>query len=283
MTRTLDRRLVALTCAAALALFSAAALGQQAAGTTPITPLELALQKVQQEAKPAVIIVVPDDPKASESLSGRLTELLSGNRPGQSRSLDFLFAEAVFVCAPAAQVCKTFPTTRPKTRVLLIGPDGKPADSLADGPGLFEEGFVPMMTELLHGRRGERLAATAGAQRRSLGDLAARIETALRDLDSSRFRRREAASGLLAGTAERSTAVLIEAHLKAPSLEAKRRLERLIDGVLASAVWQFGSNLPFGVRWGETATETCPPVNALSAIPGQRCLRFVTEMRPPAP
>jgi hypothetical protein len=290
VTRTLDRRPVALACAAALALalFSARAFGQQVAGNPPLSPLELALQRVKQDLKPAVIILVPEEATAKETLAARLTGLVSGNRRRQARALEFLFAEAVFVCAPAAQVHKTFPTTPPTATVLLIGPEGKPVASLADGPGLFEEGFVPQMTELLHGRRGERLAVAAKAQRRSLGDLAAQVDVALHDLDSDLFRKREAASGFLAGTAERSTAVLVEARLKAPSLEAKRRLERLLDGVLANAVWQFGSNLPYGVRWGEAPEEGCPgngQANALGAViggsgPGRPCLRFVTEMRP---
>ena len=183
---------------------------------------------------------MPADPTASATLAARLTDLLVNSRPRQARALDFLLAEAVFVCAPAAQVRETFPTVNPKAAVLLVGQDGKVADSVPDAPGLFQEGCVQALTELLHGRKGKHLAAAARMQRHSLGELAGRIDDAVRDLDSDHFRKREAASGLLAGSAERSAAVLIQAHLKAPSLEARRRLERLLDGVLASTAWQFG-------------------------------------------
>ena len=298
--RTFDRRL-AQACAAALALFTPPGFGQEelkgrpqadATGYTPqnvegpITPLELALQRVKQDLKPAVVIVVPADAAASATLAAQLTDVLANSRSRQARALDFLLAEAVFVCAPAAQVRNTFPTAPPKAAVLLVDQNGKVADSLADGPGLFQEGCVQALTELLHGRKGERLAAAARIQRRSLGDLAGRIDDAVRDLDSDHFRKREAASGFLAGSAERSTAVLIQAHLKTPSLEARRRLERLLDGVLASATWQFGSTLPYGVQWGEAPTDGCPgngPPNAFRALAGQRYLRFVAEMRPPGP
>jgi hypothetical protein len=151
---------------------------------------------------------------------------------------------------------------------VLLGLDGKPAATLPERPGLFQEGFVPAMTELLHGARGERLAALAAAQRKALGvEMAARVDAAVKDLDNDRFRKREAASALLARSAKRTTAILLRAEQTAPSLEARRRLERLLEAVQNAAASRPNRMLPYGARWEEVPRDGRPEG-------GKRFLRF---------
>lgn len=214
--------------------------------------LEEALKRMKQDLKPGVVILVPEPQAAQGLLAAQLGRLLSGSIRRQARALDLLFSEAVFTCLPAAQAHKAFPGIAPETVLLVLAPDGKPVSSIADGPALFQDGFLASVAELLHGPGGTRLEATARAQRQALGALAVRVDDAIRDLDSDRFRKREAASAFLAGVADRSTALLIRAYRAAPSLEVQCRIERLLGAVLASTAEQSNNSVLLGARWEET-------------------------------
>jgi hypothetical protein len=282
-------------------ILAALVVGSQTQAGTPPGPkknaqgdlLGLARQRIKEEVKPGVVILVPRDEGDRNRLAFRLGQLLGAGgtdtgfhslatpAPAQAaQSIEYVFCQAIFICMPVAQARAAFPQVDPRAAVVLLGLDGKPTGWLAESPGLFEENFVPAMTELLHGGQGERLAATVRAQKQALGKTADTIEAAVRDLDHDRFRKREAASRLLARMAERTTAILVSAHQKAPSLEARRRIERLLDAVLAAEAGPLATPLPIGLTWAEPQAD---PVRQAGAVipPGQppseprRLLRFV--------
>jgi hypothetical protein len=257
--------------------------------------LEVARKRMKEEVKPGIVIVVPEEESAQNYLALRLTRLLGGEVPelapeGGIRQASYtepakapqgtghLFCQAVFVCLPAKQAHKAFPRLASGTSLVLLGIDGKPCGSLVGSPALFEENFVSAVSELLDGSHGERLAVLADAQRRALGPLGGRIDEAIKDLDHDRFRKREAASELLARTADRTTALLIQAHHKAPSLEARRRIERLLDSVVEAAS---DNALPIqGVAWQKSSTMNGPNGAPRNVPAGPRFLRFVWDAAP---
>lgn len=303
MTRSFDRRGFVLKSVSALVLgivlFGTAGAADRPGDKPGGDLLEAARKRMKEEVKPGVVIIVPEEESAQNYLSLRLTRLLGGEvaevADGSVRQASYtestkapqgaacLFCQAVFVCLPAKQAHKAFPKLEPATSLVLLGIDGKPCGSLLGSPALYEENFVTAVSELLYGPRGERLAVLADAQRRALGPLGARIDEAVKDLDHDRFRKREAASAFLARTADRTTAILIQAHRKAPSLEARRRIERLLDGVVEAAS---DSALPIhGVAWQKQVPANGPdggPRGALRGFGpnGPRFLRFVPDAAP---
>jgi len=278
-----------------LVLFGTAGAADRPAEKPDGDLLEAARKRIKEEIKPGVVIIVPEEESAQNYLALRLTRLLGGEvaeaaegglrqtaytEPTKApQGTAYLFCQAVFVCLPAKQAHKAFPKLEPATSVVLLGTDGKPCGSLMGSPALFEENFVSAVSELLYGPHGERLAVLADAQRRALGPLGARIDQAVKDLDHDRFRKREAASEFLARTADRTTAILIQAHRKAPSLEARRRIERLLDGVVEAAS---DNVLPIhGVAWQKHGTANGPDGSPRNGGPnGPRFLRFVLDAAP---
>jgi len=299
VTRSFDRRAFGLKSVSALVL-GLVLLGTAGAADRPAEKpggdlLEAARKRMKEEVKPGVVIIVPEEESAQNYLALRLTRLLGGEVPEVAeggvrqaaytepakapQGTAYLFYQAVFVCLPAKQAHKAFPKLEPATSLVLLGIDGKARGSLMGSPALFEENFVPAVSELLCGPRGERLAVLADAQRRALGPLGARIDAAIKDLDHDRFRKRQAASEFLARTADRTTAILIQAHRKAPSLEARRRIERLLDGVVETTS---DNALPIhGVAWQKQGTANGPDGGSRNAgSNGPRFLRFVPDAAP---
>jgi hypothetical protein len=293
VTRPFDRRTLISTLVLGVALLGPARGADRPTDKPCGDLLETARQRMKQEVKPGVVIIVPEEESAQNYLALRLTRLLGGEGPMEEQPIRtvaytrpapvtpspaYLFCQAVFVCLPAKQARQAFPGLKPSAELVLLDLNGKPVASLPGSPALFEENFVPAITELLHGERGERLTTLADAQRRALGPLAARIDQAIKDLDHDRFRKREAASELLARTADRTTAILIQAHRRAPSLEARRRIERLLDAVVEAS--SDGTVPIHGMAWQS------PPrpegqagfnVNNPPGGPPRRFLRFVTD------
>jgi len=290
VTRPFDRRTFIPTLVLGLALLGAARGADRPADKPGGDLLETARKRMKQEVKPGVVIIVPEEESAQNYLALRLTRLLGGEGPMVEEnpirtvaytrpapvtpSPAYLFCQAVFVCLPAKQARQAFPGLKPSAELVLLGLDGKPVASLPGSPALFEENFVPAITELLHGERGERLTTLADAQRRALGPLAPRIDQAIKDLDHDRFRKREAASELLTRTADRTTAILIQAHRRAPSLEARRRIERLLDAVVEAS--SDGTVPIHGMAWGSLKPLPTGGVPG-GTMPSQRFLRFVTD------
>ncbi len=307
MTRLSPRRSLVARAALVLGCLLPGPAGAGGAGPAPgpnnrlLKPgnqgdvLELARRRMREEVKPAVLILVPQEEAARNLLAARMTQLLVGApQPEQgvrraggfepvapSQAVDLLFSQAVFVCVPEEQARRAFPNFAAQAAVVLLDPDGRPAAALPDAPALFEQHFVAAVSEMLHGKNGERLAATARAQRAALGDRAVRVDAAVRDLDHDRFRRREAASTLLTEAAPRTTAILIEAHKKAPSLEVRRRIERLLEGVLAAAGDRAEATLPLGLAWSEPAEQANGGIVPVGGAPGRagRILHFVVGKR----
>ncbi|MBL8797951.1 MAG: hypothetical protein JNM56_28900 [Planctomycetia bacterium] len=279
---------------------NAADLPTKGQAPLPVAPEELlkaARERMKQEHKPGVVIVVPADAKAAGKLGNDLAALLGGKNPacavGEPRpfqqpstagagNLDAhqLFCQAVFVCLPAEAARKAFPRLRADSAAFLFDDAGKIVDEVKASENLFSADFVSQLTSLLHGKQGERLAATAQAQRAALGKEAAqRADTALRSLDSEQFFIRQQASVVLGELAPRATALLAAELRKQPPLETRRRLETFFEQIYGEASEEKPSaRLPFGAQWQGMRVDTCPTCGRGSvAAPTRLFLRFLIQ------
>ena len=86
-----------------------------------------------------------------------------------------------------------------------------------------------------------------------------RDAAAIRDLDSSKFTIRQAASLRLEELAPRVTGPLAAALEKKPPLEVRRRIEQLFREIYAAAPQlQPSPRLPYGVQWEVQHVDPCP-------------------------
>lgn len=264
--------------------------------------LALARERMKQEIKPGVVIVIPAKPEDADRLANDLAQLLGGHDADCARwptqetqhrtvmlgagdfSAQLLFCQAVFVCLPADQARKAFPDLPANAAVLLLDLAGKPATSLPAQPELFGKEFNTRMADLLYGKDGERLAETVRAQRQALGDaLAGQFDRAMRDLESDHFATRQAATEQLEKLAPRATALLASAYRTRPPLDLARRLDQQFANIYKAAPADKASaRLPFGVAWnkrtGGCGGEIFAKCGLSSAPPPTRqFLRFLTE------
>ena len=264
--------------------------------------LALARERMKQEIKPGLVVVVPAKHEDAEKLAHQLSQLLGGHDAscalwptrgsdgsivllGQGDfSAQLLFCQTVAVCLPVEQAKKSFPELPADAGVLLLDLEGKAVTSLPAHPELFGKEFTARATELVHGKNGERLAAMVRAQRQALGEaLAAQFDRALKDLESDNFATRQAATDALEKLAPRSTALLASAYRTRPALDLARRLDQLFSIVYKAAPADKASaRLPFGVAWnqrsGGCANNVFAKCGLSSAPPPARLfLRFLTE------
>lgn len=191
-----------------------------------------------------------------------------------------LFCQAVFVCLPAEAARKVFPKLQADSAAALLDNTGKPLEEVKASDTLFSSGFTSQMTNLIHGKQGERLAATIQAQRAALGkEPAERVEACLRSLDSDQFFVRQQASAVLAELAPRATALLAAELRKKPALETRRRVEYFFEEIYAAASEEKPSvRLPFGAQWQGQRVGTCGPCGLSSVAHSSRLfLRFLVQ------
>jgi hypothetical protein len=264
----------------------------------PADLLTLARERMKQEAKPGVIIVIPPDAKAAQRLANDLAGLLGAremacgvvepirhkNVPAPvgagNPAAQRLFCQAVFVCLPFEQARRAAPDLAPDTAAVLLDVAGKPVETIKTEPTLFGKDFVARMSSFIYGKEGQHLAAVVQAQRGALGKASSeQVDAAVRDLDSNTYATRETASRRLAELAPRATALLAAALQTNPPLEPRRRIERILDDVYAAAPPEKpGPRLPYGVQWQARAFDPCPGCGLSSApLPSRQFLRFVTE------
>ncbi len=269
--------------------------------------LALARQRMKRETRPGVILVIPPDPGSRQRMALGLAGVIGA--PPKARALEQkgpavfkgwghvppagpgdsaaqrLFCQAVFVCLPEEEVRKLVPDLKPDDRAVLLGLDARPDGRLRGDLSFYEKGFAARVAELLHGERGQHLAAAAGAQRRALGEpLARRCDADLLALGADRFAARQAAHDRLAGLAPRIPALLEQALHARPVLEVRRRVERLFEDLYARGPDDSSSpRLPFGVEWREEKVDPCLGCGLSSAaFPSRLFLRFATDPKGPA-
>ncbi|MBY0525742.1 MAG: hypothetical protein K2R98_20220 [Gemmataceae bacterium] len=231
--------------------------------------LEQARERMKREVKLGVLIVIPSRLDEVRKLQNDLSRFIGGHhptcglyptreRPGESPAVgtaeadaQALLCQAVFVCLPAAEARKAFPESKADAAVLLVGLDGKIADSLKAEMDVFGKGFKEKLTELLHGKDGTRLNATIQAQRQALGkDGCARLDAALKDVTSNDFAVRQAATRQLEELAPRCTAELASIYRSKPPLEVTRRLDQIFAVQFNAAPGDKPSTrLPYGTHW----------------------------------
>jgi hypothetical protein len=191
-----------------------------------------------------------------------------------------MLTQAVFACAPRRSGdAKERPAG--EIVVLLLDPAGNTvAEWPADQP-LFGEGFHERLAAFLDGKRGERLAARARTQRAALDvEDAKRVDADIAALDSDEFAVREEANARLKPLAAKIQALLAESLRDKPSLEKRRRLERLFDAVYDDATAKKpGALLPYGVRWQLRERDACPGCGLGSAPPTSR--KFLAVLTQP--
>jgi hypothetical protein len=264
--------------------------------------LALARERMKQEIKPGLVVIVPVKYEDAAKLAHQLSQLLGGHHAGCALwptqgsdgsivllgqgdfSAQLLFCQTVVVCLPIEQAKKAFPDLPGDAGVLLLDLEGKAVASLPAHPELFGKEFTARVTELVHGKNGERLAAMVQAQRQALGEApAAQFDRALKDLESDNFATRQAATDQLEKLAARSTALLASAYRTRPPLDLARRLDQLFSIVYKAApADQASARLPFGVAWNQRSTGCADNAFAKcglsSAAPPTRLfLRFLTE------
>lgn len=265
---------------------------------TPEELLAAAKERMKQESKLGVVILVPAEAKVATKLATDLATLLGGKNPdcavddGEIRfgmpppagsgnpEAHQLFCQAVFVCLPADAARKAFPKLQADSAALLLDNSGKPLEEVKASDTLFSSGFTSQMTSLIHGKQGERLAATIQVQRSALGkETAERVEACLRSLDSDQFFVRQQASAVLAELAPRATALLAAELRKKPALETRRRVEYFFEKIYSSASEERPSvRLPFGAQWEGRRIDTCPFCGLSSVADSSRLfLRFLVQ------
>ena len=276
---------------------AAQAKGAPVKSATPEELLASAKDRMKQENKPGVVILIPAEPQAANKLANDLATLLGGKNParavGESGRRGMpppagsgnpeahqLFCQAVFVCLPAEAARKAFPKLQADSAALLLDSTSKVLDELKKSDTLFSTGFASQMTGLIHGKQGERLAATIQAQRSGMGKEAAdRVEACLRSLDSDQFFVRQQASAVLAELAPRSTALLAAELRKKPALETRRRVEYFFEEIYSAASEEQPSvRLPFGTQWQGQRVDPCPTCGLSSAAHSSRLfLKFLVQ------
>lgn len=282
-------------------------LAAEIAGEPAKDLLALARERMKSEKKLGVVVVVPAKAEDARKLENDVAQLLGGHNTkcaqfptkdnnhqprlleGVDPAIQALLCQAVFVCLPAAKAKEAFPDLPADAALVLLDLDGKPAATVAAHPDLFGKRFKEQLTALLHGKDGARLAAVIQAQRQALGkDLAARFDTAIRDLDSEQFAVRQAAAQLLAELAPRATGILATAYRPGLPLETTRRLDQLFTAMYnATPPNQPSARLPYGAQWVETRPNGCAGGFGEGAV--EKCgrssvppesrifLRFLTE------
>lgn len=280
------------------------AIGQAAEPAAKPDLLALARQRMKQETKPGMVVVIPPKPEDSEMLANQLSQLLGGhdascalwptrNSDGQivllgqgDFSAQMLFCQAVFVCLPADEVRQAFPDAPVDAALVLLDLEGKTVTSLPAQAELFGKEFTARAGELLHGKNGERLAATVRAQREALGAAqAAEFDRALKDLEADNFAVRQAATEKLEALAPRATALLATAHRQRPPLDLARRLDQLFVLVYKAAPSdQASARLPFGVAWNKRSGGCVDNIFAKCGLsstppPARQFLRFLAETK----
>ncbi|MBY0525743.1 MAG: hypothetical protein K2R98_20225 [Gemmataceae bacterium] len=273
MNATLTRRTFLRQGAAAAAILGLPFLASGAENEKSPPPwaelLEQANERIKREIKPGIVIIVPASKDDARNLENDLARFIGGHRPecglfptkelhGESPLVgsadarhQALLCQAVFVCLPAAEARKAYSEVKADTAVLLLGLDGKPAAALAAQPDLFGKGFRDKLTDLLHGKKGERLEATMEAQRQALGkDRCDRLDTALQGLNSNEFAVRQTAVQHLEELAPHATASLAAVYRTRPPLEVTRRLDQIFGMLFAAASGDKSSlRLPYGTHW----------------------------------
>jgi len=272
----------------------------KAKAALPVAPEELlkaARERMKQENKPGVVIVIPAEPQATNKLANELATLLGGKNPacavGEAARRGMpppagagnpeahqLFCQAIFVCLPAEAARKAFPKLQADSAALLLDSTGKPLDELKKSDTLFSTGFTSQMASLIHGKQGERLAATIEAQRTGMGkETAERVAACLRSLDSDQFFIRQQASAVLGELAPRATALLAAELRKKPALETRRRVEHFFEEIYSAASEEQPSvRLPFGAQWQGQRVDPCPACGLSSAAHSSRLfLKFLVQ------
>jgi hypothetical protein len=259
--------------------------------------LKAAQERMKQENKPGVVIVIPAEPQAANKLANELATLLGGKNPAcavdewipfgmppsagaGNAEVHQLFCQAVFVCLPAEAARKAFPKLQADSAAVLLDRTGEPLEAVKASETLFAGGFTGEMTSLIHGKHGERLTAMAQAQRSALGKEAAeRVEACLRSLDADQFFVRQQASAVLSELAPRATALLAEELRRRPALEKRRRVEQFFNEIYAAASEEKPSvRLPFGVQWQGRKVDPCGPCGLSSTPPPTRLfLKFLVQ------
>jgi hypothetical protein len=244
---------------------------------------ELARERMKQEVKPGVVIVVPPDRSKAAELAYHLGQMIGATEAGMEMekhngtlrfkgwggpephgpgdpAAQMLFCQAVFVCLTAEETKQAFPDFKAEAALILLDLEGKPLDCLKPDGHLFGKDFAERMARFLYGDKGQHLQPVVEAQRKALGPAVCdQLDAAIRDLDSSKFTVRQAASRRLEELAPRATGPLAAALEKKPPLEVRRRIEQLFREIYAAAPQlQPSPRLPFGVQWEVQHVDPCP-------------------------
>jgi hypothetical protein len=241
--------------------------------------LALARERMRQENKPGIILIIPDEVHEAAALGDKLSILIGltdaarklhaqpvrfkGGAPPTAadgvKTAQRLFCQAVFVCLRRDEVKRIYPELGRISAAVLLDLDGKPIAQLAGADDLFGEGFAAKMGAFLHGDKGERLAEMVKVQRTVLGaDACRRFDKAVKDVDSDDFETREAGSRALAEIGPKAPFLVVTAARSAPGPEARYRIEAVFDKIYAAAPQeQPGSRLPFGTQWEKIKFDPC--------------------------
>lgn len=253
-----------------------------------------ARERIKTEKKPALVLLFPADApgynRMAEGLAQQLdngTAFVALTQPGiacnhvgpKDAAVQRLFCQAIFVCLPDERGRKEFPKIKADTAIVLLGLDGEVAGELANDPELYGKDFGSKLTELLHGARGERLAAVNSAQREAIGkEAVTQLDAGLRDLAAEAFPVRQAAQKQLSPLAPRVPAALAAALRERPALDTSRRIDRLFDEIYTDSMKEKpGSRLPYGVVVQVSNANTCKCGMTFTPADARLFLRFVTE------
>jgi hypothetical protein len=210
-----------------------------------------AMKRMADECKPAIVLLIRPDHRNAQ-LSHGLAELLFDTAADANR----LLGQAILACVPIAEIQSAFQVKEDSIAVLLDH-KGRSIDELGQEPWPFENA-VGQLTRFLHGPGRKHLAATSSAQRQCLGvELLAQVEAAVQSLSADDYREREMATRKLVETAHRSSAILVEAHLRGDE-ERRSRIDQVFDRWFSKLPETTGQRLPFGVEWFDQPFDPCP-------------------------
>ena len=264
MSRLVARRevLKSATFAAAALLagtlqaFARGGEGQSITVTCTGSALPDALDRMNKDARPGVVLVVPADQEQFATWASALMGLLFTS---DDATLHRLMVEAVYCCVPEKEATEAFTERKPEWNVLLLGVDGNLVTGDALPPAELNEKFVSTVKTLVRGENGERVEPLATLQRKLLGKRAsAAADEAIKKLGAAKAEDREAATKELEEIAHRSTALLLQAHDDATDPEVAARIDAVLDHLFVTAPPDKpGPRLPYGIQWQEVYRDPC--------------------------
>ena len=261
----MDRRTFLGQAAAAPMVFGLAELFADEKATT--SWYDAALERMKETRRYGILLVIPAEAKARETLGNALLARIEGPDAGAHE----LLCEAIFIC-----VAK--PPDGVKGNRILLDPDGKRVASDTVKPTVFatDKGFVKSFRPFLHGPDNKRLRVHAESIRRDAPD---EVRNALESLDARAIRDRDRATSTLSRHAEKTMPLLVYTGISALSLEARMRARSVITILYQnSATSTPGPRLPYGTTRLVEAVDSCLPCGrSIIRHPARRFLRFLAK------